>query len=239
MATIRPNQKKLTAAQKTKYKSALTTLITNGTYGKLVKIHSERKHKMHSSNMMGGIDPVGEQRFLPWHRDFLLQLERALQTLDSSLAIPYWDWTVDRAIPAWLTTFTPTVPMPKGGPIKVTRYSGVSRRNLPLASEIKALNAISTYTDFTAHLEDFHNDVHDFVGGTSSTGQLGTMANIMISPADPIFWMHHAQIDRLWSIWQKTHTGQPNLTGASAILDPWPERATDVNSIATLGYSYA
>ena len=36
--------------------------------------------------------------FLPWHRELLYQYERDLQAVsgDSSLGIPYWDWSVDQ-----------------------------------------------------------------------------------------------------------------------------------------------
>ena len=27
------------------------------------------------------------------------------------------------------------------------------------------------------------------------------------SPSDPLFWLHHATIDRLWAKWQKQHPG--------------------------------
>jgi tyrosinase len=35
--------------------------------------------------------------FLPWHRRFLLDLEQALQRIDPSVTVPYWDWTRDRS----------------------------------------------------------------------------------------------------------------------------------------------
>jgi hypothetical protein len=67
------------------------------------------------------------------------------------------------------------------------------------------------------------------------------MGSIMVSPADPLFWMHHAQIDRLWSIWQAVAGNArkgPTLRGRDAILDPWTERASDMQSITRLDYSY-
>ncbi|KAL7623268.1 hypothetical protein AAE478_006949 [Parahypoxylon ruwenzoriense] len=34
-------------------------------------------------------------------------------------------------------------------------------------------------------------------------GMIGDMANTYSSPADPIFWIHHGGIDRLWDTWQR------------------------------------
>ncbi|KAK0649934.1 hypothetical protein B0T16DRAFT_492448 [Cercophora newfieldiana] len=42
-------------------------------------------------------------------------------------------------------------------------------------------------------------------GGVHGFGhfQMGTTAfDVFISPSDPVFWLHHAQVDRLWTIWQ-------------------------------------
>lgn len=35
------------------------------------------------------------------------------------------------------------------------------------------------------------------VGGT-----YGEMEDLCASPADPIFWMHHANLDQVWWLWQ-------------------------------------
>src|ERR1700688_348967 len=37
--------------------------------------------------------------FLPWHREFLMQLEGSLREVDASIALPYWDWTADAELP--------------------------------------------------------------------------------------------------------------------------------------------
>ncbi|KAK3361474.1 hypothetical protein B0T24DRAFT_562168 [Lasiosphaeria ovina] len=45
----------------------------------------------------------------------------------------------------------------------------------------------------------------DIPGGLHSSGHFqmgGISLDIFASPADPVFWLHHAQIDRLWAIWQ-------------------------------------
>jgi tyrosinase len=95
-----------------------------------------------------------------------------------------------------------------------------------------------------------HNSVHIWVGGTMSRND---------SPNDPIFFLHHCNIDRLWTIWQRQHpdvdpylpqSGGPlgqNLNDTLIFYDatsgdvpPWPDSATpaDVLNHHTLGYSY-
>jgi tyrosinase len=42
--------------------------------------------------------------------------------------------------------------------------------------------------------------VHNLIGGV--------MAQVSVSPWDPIFWVHHANIDRLWAAWVKAGNGR-------------------------------
>ena len=59
-------------------------------------------------------------------------------------------------------------------------------------------------------LEGFpHNKVHNFIGGYGSLGEhdlqpgpFGNMTN-NLSPVDPIFFLHHANMDRLWDVWTR------------------------------------
>lgn len=50
-----------------------------------------------------------------------------------------------------------------------------------------------------------HNDVHGEVGGSG-----GFMSAFATAPLDPIFWLHHCNIDRLWEVWRAE--GDPNHT---------------------------
>ena len=94
---------------------------------------------------------------------------------------------------------------------------------------------VDGYYRFTYGLEGnseipAHNQVHNWVGGIMKT---------MYSPTDPIFWLHHAEVDRLWHIWQKKNPDlHPTLTGDDDIMDPWKETSAQLASIAVLGYSY-
>ncbi|PGH30982.1 hypothetical protein GX50_06255 [[Emmonsia] crescens] len=48
------------------------------------------------------------------------------------------------------------------------------------------------------NLEYIHNNVHGWVGGNYT----GHMSEIPVATFDPLFWLHHCNIDRMWAIWQ-------------------------------------
>lgn len=196
-AYTRKNQASTTADEQRRFKAAITKLIETGFYDKHVAVHANMNHQMHT--MMGGI---GSQRFLPWHRDYLLKLEQEMRKIDPKIAIPYWNWTEVREIPGWMADFLPTgVKLPNGQPIPVTRTPGQDAPDLPTRDQIDQIMERANFTSFTLALEGArpfggHNQVHVWVGGTMGT---------MLSPADPLFWMHHAEIDRRWYLWQMSN----------------------------------
>lgn len=62
---------------------------------------------------------------------------------------------------------------------------------------------------FAGNLEHgMHDPMHENVGGMPVLpGRTlpGQMSDALFSPQDPIFWLFHCNIDRLWSRWQRTH----------------------------------
>jgi tyrosinase len=88
-----------------------------------------------------------------------------------------------------------------------------------------------------------HNNGHVVAGATKSgkTGHIGDG----LSPLDPIFWLHHCMVDRVWAEWQKSagHTTpdpQTNYTGQFFDADGNAVAATSTEAmdIAGLGYTY-
>jgi hypothetical protein len=117
---------------------------------------------------------------------------------------------------------------------------------MPHAADLAPVLAKSSFRPFQAALEQLYGSVNIAVGGPSSDPQqMGTMAPAH-SPADPLFWLHHANTDRLWVQWE---TGHPNAAppNVGEVLQPvqWQGvlifgvPVSAVLSIAALNYSYA
>jgi tyrosinase len=62
---------------------------------------------------------------------------------------------------------------------------------------------------------DPHNDVHVYVGGAVGGLQAGSVGGLMTDPGlaalDPIFYLHHANIDRMWAVWNASGHHNPTL----------------------------
>ncbi|HEU0052534.1 MAG TPA: tyrosinase family protein, partial [Longimicrobium sp.] len=103
-----------------------------------------------------------------------------------------------------------------------------------------------------------HDQVHVLVGGGDP--QNPNLPGLMSAPdtagLDPIFYLHHANIDRLWQVWIQGPVAQGNPTdpnwvkgpaavGQRGFAMPWPPNGTewsytpgDVENLATLDYTY-
>ncbi|KAJ5302189.1 tyrosinase [Penicillium antarcticum] len=69
----------------------------------------------------------------------------------------------------------------------------VSNANSTSLDMCNAYNTYSPWWDWISNIP--HKGVHTYIGGV--------MADIKSSPDDPIFFMHHMYVDRVWWLWQK------------------------------------
>lgn len=85
-----------------------------------------------------------------------------------------------------------------------TLYADVYERFSSLATKKKANGLVTEYIP----LETPHNSLHDIIGGDS-----GNMSSIDIAAFDPIFWLHHCNMDRHYYSWmyRKTNKFQTSL----------------------------
>ena len=218
----RKDQAALTETEKTRFICAFNMVNNDGTLGQLVDIH----HEMHMQHT--------NARLLPWHRVYLHLFEEALHNYHPDVCVPYWDWTraEEQHFPDWLIGVLPTVHTPTRT-INVIRAPGSDGGLAAITSGVPSAMAKTSYTTFTAPINGIHGSVHIWVGGT--------MSDASVSPADPVFWLHHANLDRLWWDWYNSPQGNhenPPLSGSDAVMDPWSYTEADVRNIATLGYEY-
>lgn len=196
----------------------------------------------------------GDPLFLPWHRAYLYFFEQYLMDQSSAASLPWWDWTTQDGIPAPYAAAALDDGSPNplaSGPITgisaeqfkqfqvpdvaVTYRQPDDPGNLPSPAQINDILTAPDFTDFTLRLEDVHNGVHEWTGGT--------MGLIPLAAYDPIFWAHHTMIDRLWSVWQLRNPGASATFERSFLdtpLEPFPTLTVrGVLDVTSLGYDYA
>jgi tyrosinase len=188
--------------------------------------------------------------FVAWHRWYIFYFEKIVRALSgaSNFTLPYWNYASNQGaslqLPAPFQNPTDplyeqlrgdgfanpagsgaqNVPMNQNGylPYPHTQYeTALQATNLFPSDATYAEPPSSVYSafGFAGRLEcQPHDNVHDNVGGL--------MSNIPVAAGDPIFFVHHCQIDRLWAAWQEA-TGSTYNWGTSS-TDPskttWEDR---------------
>lgn len=197
----------------------------------------------------------GHPVFLPWHRAYLYFLELTLRDQQAEVTLPWWDWTTDPAIPAaygeqsadgapnpLYSARVDPVALEQGARDKDPKAPNTLREPgaegappLPTKADIERVLALGDFEDFTHQLENLHNNVHMWVGGNK-----GHMGDIQFAAFDPIFWAHHAMIDRVWRLWQVLH---PQDGVPASLLDealpPFNMTVQQTIDASSLGYDYA
>ena len=194
----------------------------------------------------------GSPLFLPWHRAYLYFFEQYLLDQETTVSLPWWDWSAQQGIPDAYTQ--PTLPSGQPNPLTSAPVTGIPANqfaqlgetpidhttrqpgnniDLPSAADVAGVLALQDFADFTQQLEvQLHNQVHVWVGGS--------MGEIPVAAYDPVFWAHHTMVDRLWALWQQANPGAG--VGSVALDTPLPPFAMTVGqtlSITALGYQYA
>ncbi|HEX5724552.1 MAG TPA: tyrosinase family protein, partial [Longimicrobiaceae bacterium] len=211
------------------------------------------------ANIHGAISPppgmlVDECRhdatfFLSWHRMYLHFFERIVRQASGNpdFVLPYWGYspTGRRTLPEPFR-----LPAAASNPLYTEHRFSLSNagRNMQ-ASALDPGMALAelAFGGFTRAIDDTpHGTVHGAVGGLG-----GWMAAFETAGRDPVFWLHHANIDRLWELWLLGGGGRANPTGDAAWMTTsfrfYDETgatvamtgAQVVDTAAQLGYQYA
>ncbi|MFC5412207.1 tyrosinase family protein [Larkinella bovis] len=203
MVRIRKNANTLTPAERDRFLSAYATLNASAaTYQIFLDGH----------NAAADNEIHGRPAFLPWHRAFVLDIERRLQGIDPSVTVPYWRF--DQPAPNLFSAdFMGGTPNPAGrvamnatnplrnwtiggavGIVRIPRFNTTTNGGLVM-SEADTLRLGTDFTGFS----DMEGDPHGFAHTSFSTGPITSPAT---ATRDPIFFLLHCNVDRLWAKWQ-------------------------------------
>ncbi len=141
--------------------------------------------------------------FLGWHRMYLFFFEKVLRWAanDDTLRLPYWDYTnpAQVALPAeFRDTASVLFDSRRAPDLNANRSTLSSRR-----TNADSLLAETDFFTFESQLEGgLHGYIHCSVGPTCPVAHMG---DVPLAANDPVFYSHHANIDRMWACWQKLH----------------------------------
>lgn len=143
------------------------------------------------TNVHANYCPHKQPYFLAWHRGYLYYLERQIRLVsgDVGFTLPYWDWFTNPHVPAEFTD------QASGNPLYCSRLGTDVYKALDLSPWAATTVNFQrgTVNSFEEKFETApHNPVHNIIGNAMATMQ---------SPRDPIFYLHHANVDRLWHAW--------------------------------------
>jgi hypothetical protein len=194
--------------------------------------------------------------FMPWHRMFVYYFERIVRQVSgrADFTLPYWDYTsADPAkrgiVPAQFRL--PTDPVfgslyradrtslaNSGQPIH--KYQPTDVMDISAAMSCANYSSVDNVMGFCRSIDSgIHGRIHVLVGTSKNMGA------VPYAGRDPLFWVHHSNVDRMWTSW--------NANGGTNPLDTWSSKYfifADANGVrvsrqaksffdtATLGYTY-
>jgi tyrosinase len=194
-----------------------------------------------------------DSMFLPWHRLYLLDLERLLQQVNPAVTLPYWKF--DEKAPTLFTaafmgeteTLPPNTPFTPGTSTYYARFDAVNplsqwkigeNNGIPRASFFDTKNEAAKglpaspgtpafrMIDQNATLKLGESGVFGAWVMNPAAGRLrptefarmegaphgaghvsfnGPVNSPPVAPQDPIFFLLHCNVDRLWALWQLAH----------------------------------
>lgn len=150
---------------------------------------------------------------LPWHRGYLVMLEKLIQDAiaDDTFALPYWDWTKHPQMPRQY--------FGEGNPLVEPTRQSIQTDIIPSdfiniapilhAPSFDIFGGYPRLDPAKPQIEGIleqscHNNIHNWIGGH--------MARFPSSALDPLFSGHHGNVDRMWDAWRAFDPSHTNPT---------------------------
>jgi len=205
---VRKNIKNLTPQEKTAMYTAFNTMYKSSTIQKYVSLHMSMNSIAHN---------VPE--FLARHRIMTKQFEDEFVAASGGgiSGLPYWDSMKDASNPRGSIVLTADymgtadAGCIKNGPSSgwvdssgncVRRgFTGGNWASDAVVSGIASV--VGSYSQFSSFIEtSSHALTHNGIGGN--------MADLVQSPWDSMFYIHHCAVDLWWAMWQSASTANAN-----------------------------
>jgi len=201
--------------------------------------------------------------FFSWHRMYLYFFERILRAAsgDMTLALPYWNYesASERSLPApWREPDNSSNPLWVSGRamgdenpacqpnpcqlgVSSTGVGSWDDSNAMMDTSFETSSSSSAFggdpptgSPNSCHFDSApgdlelqpHNVIHCQVGGL--------MCDVFQSANDPIFWLHHAEIDHLWKVWLAQGGGRTDPTSDSVWLNQTFSFYNEFGQVVTL-----
>jgi tyrosinase len=150
--------------------------------------------------------------FLPWHRGYLVSFEDKLRDIIIGLggpedwALPYCNVNEDQNYipPAFTQHLLDGTPNPLFVPERYGNKFSDLNEKCQEKTPFNKYGGTNHDQVYSAIESNPHNLGHTDIGGQSTLGQYGLMSIVPTAALDPIFYLHHCNIDRLWAAWNKT-----------------------------------
>ena len=195
--------------------------------------------------------------FLPWHRMFVFFFEQIVREVSgrADFTLPYWDYTSADPLKRGIVPLQ--FRLPNDPVFKVlyradrTSLANTGQRidknqpndqmDIAATMATAAYSTVGTVTGFCRSVDsNIHGRIHVLVGNAKNMGAVPYAAR------DPLFWVHHSNIDRLWASWNKNFGGvNPTATWGNTsfvFADRLGQRVTgqlkNFFNTDVLGYGY-
>ncbi|KAL3100944.1 hypothetical protein niasHS_001404 [Heterodera schachtii] len=246
---IRREYRMLSDEERVRYHSAMLAIKRSGEYDRMAALHAQFATAGSAHSGPG---------FLPWHREFTKRVEIALRQVDPTVAIPYWDSTLEAALPTPADShlFTPEFmgSTDSAGNLVTGIFAGWrtldGRPNVmrSVGTDGSAFreqdiqwflsqNSIEMILGFSAPRQGCQDrsswNLMEYTHGNVHVFVGGDMTDQSTSANDPIFFIHHSFVDLLCSAPQ--HFGSASMRP----FQPWQNTDGLNNKYTDNLYEYA
>jgi len=196
--------------------------------------------------------------FLPWHRMYIYYFERIIRQVcgHPEFTLPYWNYT--SSDPAQRGVLPEQFRLPDDplyGSLYVPNRGTLANSGQPIqknqAGDVMDISDAMRKTTYSTvdSVQGFCRAVDSNIHGSIHvlTGTSKDMGAVPYAGQDPLFFVHHANIDRMWASWNKNGGKNPATT------ETWTQKSfvfadangvrvsrklSSVFSILSMGYNY-